>query len=99
MTLKSMSMAMERIQIPIDRFGRVVLPKKLRERLNLQPGTELEVEETEDAILLKPISKKAKIINKGGVWVISTGGPPITQEQVNETMERIRKEREERFLK
>lgn len=92
-------MAAEKIQIPIDRFGRVVLPKGIRDRLGIVPGTEFEVEETEDAILLKPVSKKAKIINKGGVWVIRTGGPPITQEEVNETRERIWKERAEKFLK
>ncbi len=92
-------MATARIQIPIDKFGRVVLPKGTRDRMGIREGTEFEVEETEEAILLRPVFKKAQIINKGGVWVIRTGGPPITQEQVNETRERIRKEREEKFLK
>ena len=92
-------MATERIQIPIDRFGRVVLPKPIRDRLGIKAGTEFEVEETENAILLKPVYKKAKIVNKGGVWVISTGGPPLTQEQVNKAAEKGRREREESFFK
>lgn len=34
--------------------GQIVLPKKLRERFNLGPGKKVIIEETENAIILKP---------------------------------------------
>lgn len=97
MTLKWVLMAAERIQIPIDRFGRIVLPKSIRDRLGVSAGTEFEVEEQEDAILLKPVRREAKIINKGGWLVVQTEGPPITVADVNEAIEKSRRENRERW--
>ncbi len=85
-------MATERLHIPIDRFGRVVLPKAIRDRLGVKEEDEFEVEETDDVILLRPVRKKAKIINKNGWLVVSTEGPPITPEMVQETIEKTRRE-------
>ena len=67
-------MATERTQIAIDRFGRVVLPKEIRDRLGVSAGTEFEVEEQDDAILLKPVFRKAKIVNEGGWLVVESEG-------------------------
>ena len=88
-------MVSERLQIPIDRFGRVVLPKKLRERLHLNPGTELEVEETAEAILLKPVPRQAKIINKGG-WLVAQTGTPLSEDSILETIRQVREERDKK---
>lgn len=89
-------MATERIQISIDRFGRVVLPKGIRDRLGITAGTEFEVEETEDAILLKPVQKQARVIDKGG-WVVFSVGQPVTLETVNEAIRRARRENREKW--
>ena len=62
-------MATQILHIPIDKAGRVVLPKPLRERLGLAPGTQLEVIEEADRILLKPVQKKARLVKKGK-WVV-----------------------------
>ncbi len=62
-------MATERITIPIDKAGRVVLPKGIRERLGLHAGSEFEVMEEEDRITLKPVDKESKLVSKGGVLV------------------------------
>ena len=85
-------MATERTQIAIDRFGRVVLPKEIRDRLGVSAGTEFEVEEQDDAILLKPVFRKAKIVNEGGWLVVESEGPPITVEDVNEAIVKSRRE-------
>lgn len=63
-------MATVRIQIPIDKAGRVVLPKEVRERLGVQPGTELEVIEEANRIILRPVEKEAKTVVKNGLLVI-----------------------------
>lgn len=38
----------------VDAKGRVVLPKSLRERLGLDPGTEVEVVEEDGKLVVKP---------------------------------------------
>jgi len=42
--------------VRIDRAGRIVLPKPLRDRLALRSGTELEIHESAEGILLKPLA-------------------------------------------
>ena len=37
----------------MDRFGRIVVPKKIRDRHGLIPGSELEIEETGETIILR----------------------------------------------
>ena len=44
-----------RRRITIDRAGRVVVPKTLRERFNLVAGTELEIEVTGDCLQLRKL--------------------------------------------
>lgn len=81
-------MATERVHIQIDRFGRVVLPKKLRERLGFRAGTEFKVEETDDAILLKPVVPKAEVVDVGG-WLVlkSSGKKKISLEETFKAIE------------
>jgi len=88
-------MATERLQVPIDRFGRIVLPKSIRDRLGVSEGTEFDVEETEDAIVLKPVQKKAKMTKKKGWWVVESEGSPITVDDVNQAVSKSRRENRE----
>ena len=41
----------------VDRFGRILIPKKLRKKFGLVPGVALELAESENQIVLK-VSKK-----------------------------------------
>jgi AbrB family looped-hinge helix DNA binding protein len=54
--------------ISIDKAGRVVLPKALRDRFRLREGDSLSLEVKGDAIELRP-SKSAKIVRVNGVLV------------------------------
>ena len=85
-----LGMASQILHISIDRFGRVVLPKKIRDHLHIKEGTDLEVEEQENAILLKPVVKKAKIIRKNGIPVIELG-EPLSRETVEEILKKARR--------
>ena len=38
----------------LDRFGRIVIPKKMRENQGLEPGDHVEIEEISGGLLLKP---------------------------------------------
>ncbi|MBI2067323.1 MAG: AbrB/MazE/SpoVT family DNA-binding domain-containing protein [Deltaproteobacteria bacterium] len=87
-------MASERLQIPIDKAGRVVLPKGIRDRLGLNAGTEFEVIEEPDRIILKPVPDRPKIIKENG-W-LKVEFKELPKETIRETIERIREERNKR---
>lgn len=55
--------------IPLDKAGRVVLPKDLRDKLRLEAGDELLVEETGEQIILRPVRAQATLKKERGVWV------------------------------
>jgi AbrB family looped-hinge helix DNA binding protein len=63
------------MKLRIDKQGRVLLPKYLRERLRLHAGTTLDVEEHSDGLVLRPAGKQPSMIQKNGVWV-HMGRPP-----------------------
>lgn len=46
------------MQVKVDKFGRMVLPKEIRDDFDLVPGSVLDVEETPDAIVLRPVVEK-----------------------------------------
>lgn len=74
----------------LDRFGRIVIPKKIRDDFNLKPGSQIHIEERDEAIVLKPIHGEPNLISKEGVLVFS--GNPI-----DDLGEALLKHREERI--
>ncbi len=62
------------MQTTIDRFGRIVLPKKLRDDFNLEPGSQIQIEKSGQKIILKPIHSEPNLRLKDGVLVF-TGIP------------------------
>lgn len=81
----------------MDRAGRLVLPKPVREQLQLEPGQPLELESFDDHIVLRPVRGNASMYKKQGVWVFR-GGAPLKASAVRETLRRVRKDREEAIL-
>ena len=55
--------------ISLDKAGRVVLPKDLRDKLRLEAGDELLVEETGEQIILRPVRAQPTLKKERGVWV------------------------------
>lgn len=55
--------------ISLDKAGRVVLPKDLRDKLRLEAGDELLVEESGDQIVLRPVRAQPTLKKERGVWV------------------------------
>jgi AbrB family looped-hinge helix DNA binding protein len=55
--------------IKIDKAGRIVLPKAVRERFRLRDGSELEIEEGSDGLTLKPVEQRTSMIQEKGIWV------------------------------
>jgi AbrB family looped-hinge helix DNA binding protein len=81
----------------MDKAGRIVLPKPMREELQLGPGDSLELESSEDQIVLRPARGRGRMYKEHGMWVFDSG-EPLTVETVNKTIRRVREERDRRNL-
>ena len=55
--------------IKIDKAGRIVLPKPVRERFHLREGSELELEERSDGVTLRPVEQRSSMAQEKGIWV------------------------------
>ncbi|MGH9101311.1 MAG: AbrB/MazE/SpoVT family DNA-binding domain-containing protein [Acidimicrobiales bacterium] len=76
----------------IDAAGRVVVPKAIRERLQLEGGVQVEIEEHDGAIEIRPLPSVVEIVQtaEGPVARSRHGGPALTDEVVRHTLERAR---------
>jgi len=83
--------------ITIDKAGRIVLPKLLRDELQLQAGDSLELKASGQEITLRPVRAKMRLVREDGMWVFTTG-EPLPENLVEDTMEAVRREREEQIL-
>lgn len=77
-------------QIHMDKSGRVVIPKEMRDGLGFTPETPLLIEETPQGLLLKA-SDGGRMVEKDGIWVYR----PHSAESYD-PVEILRKVREER---
>ena len=59
------------MEVTLDRFGRIVIPKKIREDFHLQVGSSIRIEEGEGEIVLKPVEGEPSLVKKDGVLVFS----------------------------
>jgi len=59
----------------LDKAGRVVIPKPVREELHLEPGDALQMDTTGEHITLRPVRGTGPLAKEHGVWVFRTGRP------------------------
>jgi AbrB family looped-hinge helix DNA binding protein len=81
------------IRVTIDKAGRVVVPKPLREELHLEPGDALEMESAGEQITLRPVRGTGPLTKEQGVWVFHTG-QPLPASATDEMLQQIREERD-----
>ncbi len=77
----------------IDKAGRIVIPKPLREELHLEPGDSLEMESAGERITLRPVRGTGPLTMEHGVWVFYAG-QPLAASATDDMLQRIRKERD-----
>ena len=76
----------------LDRFGRVVVPKEIRDRLGLKPGAEIEIDEHENEVVLKAVEHETPLKVEEGILV-------FTGTATGDLTEAVRAHRDERLLK
>lgn len=70
----------------IDKAGRLVIPRSLRDRIGLAGGGEVELELDNAAVRVKPVAG-SEIREDGGLLVIPAAGTPITGAAVRELID------------
>jgi len=81
----------------LDKAGRLVLPKPVRDALQLEPGDSLEVEGSEEQVILRPVRGTMPLRKKKGIWVYRTG-EPLSAAAVSKTVREVREERHRQNL-
>ena len=85
------------MELRIDKAGRIVVPKPLRERLGFKPDTELEAIEQPEGVLLKRVQQRPSMVKVDGLWVHQGSAEPgANWERI---LEDVREERIESVLK
>lgn len=80
------------METTLDRFGRVVILKEIRDILGLKPGELLKVEQSNHEVVLKPLREEPSIKTTDGLLVYAD----IATDNL---MEAARVHREERLRK
>lgn len=71
------------MQVAIDRFGRMVLPKAVRDDFGLRPGDKLDATEQGDAIVLRPVREGGVVRSKSGLLVVGSPACGNVESAVN----------------
>jgi AbrB family looped-hinge helix DNA binding protein len=80
-------------RLTLDKAGRIVIPKPLREKLHLEAGDTLEMESAGEQITLRPVRGTGPLTKEHGVWVFHTG-QPLPASVTDEIVQQIREERD-----
>lgn len=65
----------------MDEVGRIVLPKPLRERMRLTPGTKVDVSEYGDGLHVTPVSPTARLEERDS-RLVAVADTPVTDDDV-----------------
>ena len=85
-------------KLTLNKAGRLVLPKSLRDELKLAAGDTLELESRGEQIVLRPVRGSAPSQKERGTWVYRAGRP-LTAATTDQTLRQIREKRDQKNRK
>lgn len=88
--VKPLHNAIMATKLTLDKAGRIVLPKPLRDEMQLGPGDTLQLETEGERITLRPIRPKVMLKKELGVWVYQ--GEPA-DDSIPDLLDREREKR------
>jgi AbrB family looped-hinge helix DNA binding protein len=59
------------METTLDRFGRISIPKDVRDDMGLEPGAVLQIQKEGEKIILQPVHGEPKIVEKKGILVFT----------------------------
>ena len=77
-------------KVRVDKAGRVVLPKEVRDELRLAPGDTLDLVSGGGVVTLRPSRGRGRMRKDRGVWVFS-GGAQILAAETDRVLDEIRR--------
>lgn len=83
----------------IDKAGRVVVPKKIRDAMGLTAGTPIDIIYEDGRIVIEYEAPEYEVRRKNGIKVLHSehARQPLTDEMIRETLEAVRDERAQRY--
>lgn len=81
--------------ITMDRQGRVVLPKPIRDEAGIVPGTPLSIVVRDGRIEISTVYPEIRLVERDG-WTVAervTPGPELTSDLVRKTLDDLREGR------
>jgi AbrB family looped-hinge helix DNA binding protein len=77
----------------IDQAGRLVIPKRIRDRLGLRGDEQVEITERDGRIEIELAPTDVELVRDGSVLVARPDRelPPLTDDIVRETLDRVRR--------
>jgi len=76
----------------IDKFGRVIIPKRFREHLGISFETTLNISENDKGVIIEPVQDNNPVVDKDGILV-------FTGKLDDKKIDLIRKDRNQRIHK
>jgi len=59
------------METTLDRFGRIIIPKNVREDMGLEAGAVLQIEKQGEKIVLQPVQGEPQVVEKKGILVFT----------------------------
>jgi AbrB family looped-hinge helix DNA binding protein len=78
------------MHVSIDKAGRVVIPKPVRDELGFSPDRPLEAEVVDGRLELSAPCEPAKLVMGPHGPSLAATGTPITDEEIRRTLEAVR---------
>lgn len=76
-------------RVTLDGAGRIVLPKTIRDKLQLSPGDTFDLSVQGDDLTLRPTRVSTPMQKERGIWVFRTG-EPMTGVETEEALRNMR---------
>jgi AbrB family looped-hinge helix DNA binding protein len=80
-------------RLTLDRAGRIVIPKPMREAMRLEPGDMVELEQAGDVLTIRPVRGTGPLVKEQGVWVFRSG-QPLDAATTDAVLDQLRTERD-----
>jgi AbrB family looped-hinge helix DNA binding protein len=81
------------MHVSIDKAGRVVVPKQIRDELGFSPDTPLEAEVVDGRLELSALHEPAKLVEGPHGLSFAATDVPVTDEDIRRTLEAVRERR------